>query len=49
MVMCSLKPFNHTQCAEVNPTDCPKSIRNRCIFEFFVAVYFVPFLFSLSY
>ena len=34
------KPVNHTSwVAEVTPTDRPKSVRNRCVIELFVALF----------
>ena len=34
------KPVNHTSCmAVVTPTDRPKSVRNRCLIELFVALF----------
>ena len=35
-----IKPVNHTSwVAVVTPTDRPKSVRNRCVIEFFVALF----------
>ena len=35
-----VKPVNHTSwVAVVTPTDRPKSVRNRCVIELFVALY----------
>ena len=35
-----VKPVNHTSwVATVTPTDRPKSIRNRCVIELFVALF----------
>ena len=34
------KPVNHTSwVAVVTPTDCPKSVRNCCLIELFVALF----------
>ena len=34
------KPVNHTSwVAVVTPTDRPKSVRNRCLIDFFVALF----------
>ena len=44
------KPGNHTRwVAVVTPTDRPKSVRNRCVIELFVALFvlsFCPFDYS---
>ena len=38
------KPVNHTSwVAVVTPTDHPKSVRNRCLIELFVALFVLPF------
>ena len=35
-----VKPVNHTSfVAVVTPTDRPKSVRNRCVIELFVALF----------
>ena len=46
------KPVNHTSwVAVVTPTDRPKSVRNRCLIELFVALFVLslcPFDISVS-
>ena len=35
-----IKPVNHTRCMTVvTPSDRPKSVRNRCVIEFFGDVF----------